>query len=108
MVSAPGALSGGEPTRSGAGLGCCWPTLIQATMFLLRPAGTYQALAIEVPTSGPGPDLGDLRRGPLLLAVPVGRMVNGLGERRLMVAGSPGPSIFQLIPNDVFLYTRVQ
>jgi hypothetical protein len=25
--------------------------LIQATTFLLRPAGTYQALAIQVPTS---------------------------------------------------------
>ena len=31
-------------------------TLIQATTFLLRPAGTYQALSIDVPVSVPHVD----------------------------------------------------
>ena len=63
-------------------------TLIQATTFLLRPAGTYQALSIDVPVSVLGLIGSTFAVVPLMLAVPVGRMVNGIGERRLAISGS--------------------
>ena len=70
-----------------------WPllahsVLIQATTFLLRPAGSYQALAIQAPASLLGLIGAAFALVPVLLAVPVGRLVNRLGERRLMLAGS--------------------
>jgi MFS family permease len=70
-----------------------WPllahsVLIQATTFLLRPAGSYQALAIQAPASLLGLIGAGFALVPVLLALPVGRLVNRLGERRLMLAGS--------------------
>jgi MFS family permease len=70
-----------------------WPllahsVLIQATTFLLRPAGSYQALAIQAPASLLGLIGASFALVPVLLALPVGRLVNRLGERRLMLAGS--------------------
>jgi MFS family permease len=70
-----------------------WPllahsVLIQATTFLLRPAGSYQALAIQAPASVLGLIGAGFALVPVLLALPVGRLVNRLGERRLMLAGS--------------------
>jgi hypothetical protein len=53
--------------------------LIQAITFLLRPAGSYQALAIDVSASLLGVVGAGFALVPLLLAVPVGRMVNGSG-----------------------------
>lgn len=62
--------------------------LIQAITFLVRPAATYRALELDVPPFA----LGVLAAGyavfPLLLALPIGGLVDRLGERRLMAAGS--------------------
>ena len=82
-----------------------WPllahsVLIQATTFLLRPAGSYQALAIQAPASLLGLIGASFALVPVLLALPVGRLVNRLGERRLMLAGS----LVTLAASLVFLF----
>lgn len=89
-----------SPTGSRTGALLLHSTLIQAITFLLRPAGTYQALDIEVPTSVLGLIGATFAVVPLLLAVPVGRMVNGIGERWLMLAGS----LLTLAASTVFVY----
>jgi MFS family permease len=63
-------------------------TLIQAVTFLVRPAATYRALELDIPGSALGVLAASYAIFPLLLAVPTGNLVDRLGERRLMAAGS--------------------
>jgi MFS family permease len=63
-------------------------TLIQAVTFLVRPAATYRALELDVPGFALGLLAASYAVFPLLLAVPTGSLVDRLGERRLMAAGS--------------------
>ena len=62
--------------------------LIQAVTFLVRPAATYRALELDVPDFALGLLAASYAVFPLLLAVPTGSLVDRLGERRLMAAGS--------------------
>jgi len=62
--------------------------LIQAVTFLVRPAATYRALALDVPGFALGLLAASYAVFPLLLAVPTGGLVDRLGERRLMAIGS--------------------
>ena len=62
--------------------------LIQAVTFLVRPAATYRALELDVPSFALGLLAASYAVFPLLLAVPTGGLVDRLGERRLMVIGS--------------------
>ncbi|MFK0009147.1 MFS transporter [Paenarthrobacter sp. NPDC090520] len=62
--------------------------LIQAVTFLVRPAATYRALELDVPAFALGVLAASYAVFPLLLALPIGNLVDRLGERRLMAAGS--------------------
>ncbi|MBN9131262.1 MAG: MFS transporter [Paenarthrobacter ureafaciens] len=62
--------------------------LIQAITFLVRPAATYRALELDVPAFALGVLAASYAVFPLLLALPIGNLVDRLGERRLMAAGS--------------------
>ncbi|WP_347108573.1 MFS transporter [Paenarthrobacter sp. S56] len=62
--------------------------LIQAVTFLVRPAATYRALELDVPPFALGVLAASYAVFPLLLALPIGNLVDRLGERRLMAAGS--------------------
>ncbi|MFF1830271.1 MFS transporter [Paenarthrobacter sp. NPDC058040] len=62
--------------------------LIQAITFLVRPAATYRALELDVPPFALGVLAASYAVFPLLLALPIGGLVDRLGERRLMAAGS--------------------
>ncbi|MFT4298352.1 MAG: MFS transporter [Aeromicrobium sp.] len=61
--------------------------LVQAITFLLRPASTYQALALDVPGGALGAIGATFAVVPLVLALPVGGLVDRLGEKTLMLAG---------------------
>ena len=76
--------------RPRARIGCLLvhATLIQAITFLLRPASTYRALAIDVDPAAVGVIGATFAIAPLVVALPVGRLVNRLGERVLMLTGS--------------------
>lgn len=62
--------------------------LIQAVTFLVRPAATYRALELDVPAFALGVLAASYAVFPLLLALPIGSLVDRLGERRLMAVGS--------------------
>lgn len=62
--------------------------LIQAVTFLVRPAATYRALELDVPAFALGVLAASYAVFPLLLALPIGGLVDRLGERRLMAIGS--------------------
>ncbi|WP_314323313.1 MFS transporter [Paenarthrobacter ilicis] len=62
--------------------------LIQAVTFLVRPAATYRALELDVPAFALGVLAASYAIFPLLLALPIGGLVDRLGERRLMAIGS--------------------
>lgn len=62
--------------------------LIQAVTFLVRPAVTYRALELDVPAFALGVLAASYAVFPLLLALPIGGLVDRLGERRLMAVGS--------------------
>lgn len=62
--------------------------LIQAVTFLVRPATTYRALELDVPGFALGLLAASYAVFPLLLALPIGGLVDRLGERRLMAIGS--------------------
>ncbi|MFC8039861.1 MFS transporter [Paenarthrobacter sp. NPDC057355] len=73
--------------------------LIQAVTFLVRPAATYRALELDVPAFALGVLAASYAVFPLLLALPIGGLVDRLGERRLMAIGSAvvlGCSLFLL------------
>ncbi|GAA4867094.1 MFS transporter [Saccharopolyspora cebuensis] len=63
-------------------------TLTQLITFVLRPATTYRALELGVPASWLGVLAGSFAVVPLVLALPAGHIVDRLGERRIMLAGS--------------------
>lgn len=63
--------------------------LIQAITFLVRPAATYRALELDVPAFALGVLAASYAVFPLLLALPIGNLVDRLGERRLMAAAPP-------------------
>ncbi|MFJ5956967.1 MFS transporter [Paenarthrobacter sp. NPDC092416] len=74
--------------------------LIQAVTFLVRPATTYRALELDVPGFALGLLAASYAVFPLLLALPIGGLVDRLGERRLMAIGSAvvlGCSAFLLL-----------
>ena len=62
--------------------------LIQALTFLIRPAATYRALELDVPDYALGALAASYAVVPLLLAIPTGGLVDRLGEKRLILAGS--------------------
>ncbi|MGJ3191995.1 MFS transporter [Paenarthrobacter sp. FR1] len=62
--------------------------LIQAVTFLVRPATTYRALELDVPGFALGLLAASYAVFPLLLALPIGGLVDRLGERRLMAFGA--------------------
>ncbi|WP_017199999.1 MFS transporter [Arthrobacter sp. M2012083] len=62
--------------------------LIQAVTFLVRPATTYRALELDVPGFALGFLAASYAVFPLLLALPIGGLVDRLGERRLMAIGA--------------------
>ncbi|CAM03609.1 putative MFS family arabinose efflux permease [Saccharopolyspora erythraea NRRL 2338] len=62
--------------------------LTQLITFVLRPAMSYRALELEVPASWLGLLSGTFALVPLVLALPAGHVVDRIGERRVMVAGS--------------------
>jgi MFS family permease len=62
--------------------------LIQAVTFLVRPATSYRALELDVPGFALGVLAASYAVFPLLLALPIGGLVDRLGERRLMAIGS--------------------
>lgn len=79
--------------------------LIQAVTFLLRPASTYRGLELDVPASALGLVGATFAVVPLVLAVPVGRWVDGIGERAVMVTGSVlvvgASAVFVVVPGTV-------
>ncbi|RKT87387.1 Predicted arabinose efflux permease, MFS family [Saccharopolyspora antimicrobica] len=62
--------------------------LTQLITFVLRPATTYRALELGVPASWLGVLSGSFALVPLVLALPAGHIVDRIGERRVMLAGS--------------------
>lgn len=62
--------------------------LIQGITFLLRPATTYQALALDVPVAAIGAIAATFALVPLALAIPTGTIVDRVGARAVLVAGS--------------------
>ncbi len=61
--------------------------LVQAITFLLRPASTYQAIALDAPGAALGAIGATFAVVPLVLAIPVGRLTDRLGEKTLMLGG---------------------
>jgi len=61
--------------------------LVQAVTFVLRPTATYRALELDVSAEWLGVLGASFAFFPLLVAIPSGRAVDRLGERRVMVAG---------------------
>ncbi|VXB21811.1 MFS transporter [Arthrobacter sp. 9AX] len=78
----------GELGRRSAAALLLHSALIQAVTFLVRPAATYRALELDVPSFALGLLAASYAVFPLLLAVPTGSLVDKLGERRLMAMGS--------------------
>ncbi|MEU6641820.1 MFS transporter [Saccharomonospora sp. NPDC046836] len=74
-------------------------TLTQLVTFVLRPATSYRALELEVPAAWLGVLSGSFALVPLVLALPAGQLVDRLGERRIMIAGS----LLMAVAGGVFL-----
>ncbi|QHC57357.1 MFS transporter [Rathayibacter sp. VKM Ac-2760] len=62
--------------------------LIQAVAFLLRPAAVYQAIQLDVPPWALGALGASFAVVPLLIALPVGGLVDRVGARFVMACGS--------------------
>lgn len=62
--------------------------LIQAVAFLLRPAAVYQAIQLDVPAWALGALGASFAVVPLLIALPVGGLVDRIGARFVMACGS--------------------
>lgn len=63
-------------------------TLIQAVAFLLRPAAVYQAIQLDVPAFALGALGASFAVVPLVIALPVGGLVDRIGARAVMAFGS--------------------
>jgi MFS family permease len=62
--------------------------LTQVITFVVRPAATYRAIELDVPSAWLGALGASFAVVPLLLAVPSGQATDRFGERRVMLAGS--------------------
>lgn len=62
--------------------------LTQLITFVLRPTTSYRALELGVPATWLGVLSGCFAVVPLVLAVPAGQIVDRVGERRVVIAGS--------------------
>ncbi|MDQ2583735.1 MFS transporter [Saccharothrix yanglingensis] len=62
--------------------------LTQVVTFVLRPTASYRALELDVPASWLGALSACFALVPLVLALPAGHVVDRVGERRVLVAGS--------------------
>ncbi len=62
--------------------------LTQLITFVLRPTTSYRALELGVPATWLGVLSGCFAVAPLVLAVPAGQIVDRVGERRVVIAGS--------------------
>ena len=62
--------------------------LTQVITFVLRPTTSYRALELDVPASWLGLLSGSFALVPLVLALPAGHIVDRIGERRVVIAGS--------------------
>ncbi|MFC7344806.1 MFS transporter [Saccharopolyspora griseoalba] len=70
-----------------------WALLVHAALtqlltFVLRPTTSYRALELGVPATWLGVLSGCFAVVPLVLAVPAGQIVDRVGERRVVIAGS--------------------
>ncbi|MFT4187151.1 MAG: MFS transporter [Aeromicrobium sp.] len=61
--------------------------LVQAITFCLRPASTYRAIELDVPGAALGAIGASFALVPLLLALPVGGLVDRVGEKALVLSG---------------------
>ncbi|GAA1313106.1 hypothetical protein [Saccharothrix xinjiangensis] len=62
--------------------------LTQVVTFVLRPAASYRALELGVPASWLGVLSASFALVPLVPALPAGHVVDRVGERLVMAAGS--------------------
>nr|BFE30425.1 hypothetical protein GCM10010200_026760 [Actinomadura rugatobispora] len=62
--------------------------ITQLLTFVLRPTMTYRALELQVPPAVLGALAASFAIAPLVLALPAGRLVDRVGERRVMVGGA--------------------
>ena len=62
--------------------------ITQLLTFVLRPTMTYRALELDVPPAVLGALAAGFAVAPLVLALPAGRLVDRVGERRVMVGGA--------------------
>lgn len=62
--------------------------LTQLLTFVLRPTTSYRALELGVPATWLGVLSGCFAVVPLVLALPAGQIVDRVGERRVVIAGS--------------------
>ncbi|GAA2433523.1 hypothetical protein GCM10010191_54650 [Actinomadura vinacea] len=62
--------------------------ITQLLTFVLRPTMTYRALELHVPSAMLGALAASFAIAPLVLALPAGRLVDRVGERRVMVGGA--------------------
>lgn len=62
--------------------------LTQVVTFVLRPAATYRAIELDVPSAWLGALAASFAVVPLVLAVPSGQATDRFGERRVMLAGA--------------------
>lgn len=60
----------------------------QLLTFVLRPTMTYRAMELDVPDAALGIVAASFALAPLVLAIPAGRLVDRIGERRVMVGGA--------------------
>ncbi|MDF9716165.1 MFS transporter [Nocardioides sp. ChNu-153] len=74
---------------SGARLGALLASslVVQAVVFLARPASTYAAIAVDVPAAALGAIGAAFAVAPLLLAVPLGSVADRIGEGALQLVG---------------------
>ncbi|MGC1209857.1 MAG: MFS transporter, partial [Micromonospora sp.] len=78
----------GIPGRTQTALLLAHTIAVQAVTFMLRPASTYRALDLDVPSAWLGVLGASFAVVPLVLAVPSGHAVDRFGERRIVLAGS--------------------
>jgi len=76
------------PDRRALGLLLVVSASTQVIAFVLRPAATYRAIELDVPSAWLGALAASFAVVPLALALPSGVLTDRLGERRVAVAGA--------------------